>query len=82
MFMKKLYRVYYTTYDDEIHLKVVKALKEKYGGVVEHKSKVLPEFRYLEVIVDKEGLEEEIKSLVSEIIGSSNVRVDWIDTSK
>ncbi len=80
--VRKLYRVYYTTYFDEKHAEVIKRLKETYGKVVDHPSKVLPEFRYVEVLVDKEGLEDEIKDIVSSIIGSKNVKVDWIDTSK
>ncbi len=80
--MKKLYRIYYTTYFDERHKDVIKKLKECYGEVIDHPSKVLPEFRFIELIVDKKGLENDIKNLVSSIIESKNVKVDWIDTSK
>jgi len=80
--MKKLYRVYYTTYDDKLHLEVVARLREKYGTVVEHPSRVLHEFKFIEVLTDVEGLEDEIKKLVRDIIKSENVKVDWIDTTK
>ena len=80
--MKKLYRIYYTTYVNEKHIEVLKELRKRYGNVVDHPSKVLPEFRFVELLVGKEGLGDEIKSLVSSIIGSRNVKVDWIDTSK
>jgi uncharacterized protein YlbG (UPF0298 family) len=79
--MKRLYRVYYTVYDDDLHAKVLHELR-KYGEVVDHPSRVLREFRFVEVLIDQEGLENEIKELVANIIGTKNVKVDWIDTSK
>ena len=80
---KRLYRVYYTVYDDSVNEKVIRALREKFGvEVVYHKSIVLPEFRYLEVLLDKPGLEEEIKRVVSSLIASERVKVDWIDTTR
>ncbi|ADL18753.1 hypothetical protein ASAC_0346 [Acidilobus saccharovorans 345-15] len=78
---KKLYRIYYTTYYDSEHEEVKRKLKEKYGvEPADIKSSVLPEFRFLELPIAKGGLEKEISELVSSIIGSKYVKVDWIDT--
>jgi hypothetical protein len=43
---------------------------------------VLPEFRFLELPLEKEGLEAELRQLVAEIVKSQYVKVDWIDTSR
>ncbi|MEB3789624.1 MAG: hypothetical protein GSR72_07015 [Desulfurococcales archaeon] len=81
--MKKLYRIYYNTFDADLHEKVKKLLEERYKAkIVEHKSMLHPDFRYLELYVDTPGLEEEISNLVKTILGSIHVKVDWIDTSK
>ncbi len=78
---KRLYRIYYNTYDDSVHSRVIEALEREFDGrVVDHPSKVVPEFRFVELLVDRPGLEERIRELVSSIAGS-NVKVDWIDTS-
>lgn len=80
--MRKLYRVYYTTYDDDAHRKVLEELRKRYGNVVDKKSRVLQEFRFIEIYIDKEGLGDEIASVVRSIPGVTGVKVDWIDTSK
>ena len=80
--MRKLYRVYYTTYDDDAHRKVLEELRKRYGNVVDKKSRVLQEFRFIEIYIDKEGLGDEIASVVRGIPGVTGVKVDWIDTSK
>lgn len=78
---KKLYRIYYTAYYDSEHEEVKRKLKEKYGvEPVDIKSSVLPEFRFLELPIAKEGLQDEIAKIVSSIVGSKYVKVDWIDT--
>ncbi len=78
---KRLYRIYYTTYSDDLNKRVIETLKERYGiEPVYFKSIVLPEFRFLELHLSKPGLEKEIASLVSSIVGSSYIKVDWIDT--
>ncbi len=78
---RRLYRVYYTVFDDGAHENVVKALRE-YGEVVYHPSRVHPEFRFVEVITDRPGLEDEIAETVKSTAGVMHVKVDWIDTSK
>lgn len=81
---KKLYRVYYNTYSDTLHLKVVEALKRELGAdVVVHNSRVLPEFRFVEVLKPEPGLEDKIKRIVMEVLGEKqgDIKVDWIDTS-
>jgi len=62
---KKLYRVYYTTFRDDAHKAVIEALKRELGAeVVDHPSRVLPEFRFLEVLKDEPGLEGRIREIV------------------
>ncbi len=81
---KKLYRVYYNTYSDEAHRRVIEALKRELGAeVVDHPSRVLPEFRFVEVLKPEPGLEERIRDIVKSVLGDSagEVKVDWIDTS-
>ena len=62
---KKLYRVYYNTFSDELHLKVVEALRKELGAeVIVHESKILPEFRFVEALKPEPGLEEKIRNLM------------------
>lgn len=80
---KKLYRIYYTTYDDNAHARVLELLKSRYGVTPrEEKSVVVPEFRFIELPIEQDGLSEEIKALVSEVVRSQYVKVDRIDTSR
>ncbi len=80
---KRLYRIYYTTYDENLHRKVLEALTSRFNVTPrEIKSTVLPEFRFLELSLEKEGLEAELRQLVAEIVKSQYVKVDWIDTSR
>jgi hypothetical protein len=81
---RRLYRVYYTTYSDEKHRRVVEALKSELGAeVVDHPSRVLPEFRFVEVLKPEPGLEGRIRGIVERVLGEreGEVKVDWIDTS-
>jgi hypothetical protein len=79
---KKLYRIYYTAFDDKINEIVVNELKEKYKTNINIiKSILVPEFRALELNLNKEGFSNEIKELVSSLTNSKYVRVDFIDTS-
>lgn len=81
--MKKLYRIYYNTFDEDAHERVKKALREKYSAeIVDHKSRLHPDFRYIELLLESPGFEDEISDLVRSIIGSMYVKVDWIDTTK
>lgn len=79
---KRLYRVYYTVFDDQVHRKIVEELEKRFGKVVEHKSIVHPEFRYLELFNETPGLEEEIAATVKAIAGVMGVKVDWIEIKK
>ena len=80
--MRRLYRIYYSVYDDNLHREVVEELKQKYGAqVVDHPSRVLPDFRFVELYLDKPGLEKEIEGLVRSKLSVGSVKVDWIDTS-
>ncbi len=81
--MKKLYRIYYSTYDDNLHEQIVNKLEAKYKTkVVVHKSRVHPDFRFLELFLDEPGKEDEIRDLIVSTLGSEWVKVDWIDTSR
>ncbi len=83
MTYKKLYRIYFTEFDDENFEKVINVLKEKYSSQVNIiKSNVVNEFRALELYLEKEGYSEEIKNLISTLTNSQYVRVDYIDTAK
>ena len=79
--LKRLYRVYYTTYSDDVHKRIIEEIERRYGfKVVEHPSRVHPEFRFIEVYTEREGMEEELAGLVKNIAGTMYVRVDWIST--
>ena len=81
--MRKLYRVYYNTYSDELHRRVVEELSRRFGvRVIDYRSRVAVGFRFLEVFLEKPGLEEEIRSIVSSVIGDVRVKVDWVDTGR
>ncbi|MCE4602121.1 MAG: hypothetical protein F7C08_01995 [Desulfurococcales archaeon] len=81
MGLKRLYRVYYTTYSDDVHRRIINEIESRYGfKVVEHPSRVHPEFRFIEIYTEREGMEEELVSLVKNIAGTMYVRVDWIFT--
>ncbi len=80
---KRLYRIYFTTYDDATNQRVLEALEAKYGVKPRYyRSSVLPEFRFVELPLDKEGLSDEIKKLVADLVHSQYVKVDWVDTSR
>lgn len=79
---KRLYRIYYTVFDDKTHRRIVEELEKRYGKVVEHKSIVHPEFHYLELFNETPGLEDEIASTVKAIAGVMGVKVDWIEIKK
>ena len=80
---KKLYRIYFTEFNDENFKKVVDILKEKYNSQVNvMKSNVIDEFRAIELYFDNDSYLNEIKSLVTSLTGSQYVRVDFIDTSR
>ncbi len=81
--MRRLYRIFYSVFDDSLHEEVKRALKERFGAeIVDHKSRVHPDFRFVELFLEEEGHEEEIRDMVAEIIGNMHVKVMWIDTSK
>jgi hypothetical protein len=81
--VRKLYRVYYNTYSDELHRRVVEELSRRFGvRVIDYRSRVAVGFRFLEVFLEKPGLEEEIRSIVSSVIGDVRVKVDWVDTGR
>ncbi|MEN2999431.1 MAG: hypothetical protein ABDH61_02515 [Acidilobaceae archaeon] len=79
--MRRLYRIYYTTYSEEAHAKVLEELRKYNAEVVEVRSQVVPEFRFVELRLGEPGKEEEIKALVAGIVGE-RVKVDWIDASR
>jgi hypothetical protein len=80
---KKLYRIYFTEFNDENFKKVVDILKEKYNSQVNvMKSNVIDEFRAIELYLDNDSYLNEIKSLVTSLTGSQYVRVDFIDTAR
>ncbi len=83
--MVKAYRVYYTTFDEELHKRIKEKLVKELGlEPIEHKS-FINEFRFLEFRFEKKnelkpGLEERIKEIVREVLGEdSYVRVDYIN---
>lgn len=80
--MTRAYRIYYTTFYDDIHKKIVEALKATIGiEPIEHKS-FIKEFRYIEFKSDelKPGMEGEIAKVIKTILGeSANVKIDFIN---
>ncbi|MEM2421469.1 MAG: hypothetical protein QW637_06870, partial [Acidilobaceae archaeon] len=66
----------------EEHRRVIEELTRRFGvEVIDYPTIVVPEFRFIEVKLEEEGKEEEIRSIVSSIT-NSRVKVDWIDTSR
>ncbi|MEB3806893.1 MAG: hypothetical protein GSR73_05200 [Desulfurococcales archaeon] len=81
--MKRLYRIYYNTFSDELHEKVKEALRKKYNAeLVDHKSRIHRDFRYVELLLEEPGYEDEIRDLIKGLLGTMYVKVDWIDTTK
>ena len=81
--MKKLYRIYYNTFDKEVHEKVKRIINEKYRAqIIDHPSRIHPDFHFLEILLETPGLEEELRDLVRSLVGTLHVKVDWIDTTK
>lgn len=81
--MRRLYRIYYDSYSDEEHRRVLEELKRRFGvEVVDHRSSVLPEFRFVELMLQEPNREGEISSLISSILGGRKVKVDWIDATR
>ena len=80
--MVTAYRIYYTTFYDEEHERIVKqlaALLKKEPRI--HQSRIR-EFRYVEFVGEDlpRGLEEDIKRVVRSILGDdAYVRVDYIN---
>ena len=81
--MKRLYRIYYSTFDDDKHKQVIEEIKKVFGAqVIDHPSKVHPDFRFIEVFLDEPGHEDELASIVKVKAETLHVKVDWIDTSR
>lgn len=81
MTYKKLYRVFYTTYSDEIHEEIKKAVSSRLGvEIIDYPSRVNPEFRFIEVIAREPDKCGEIKSLIDSLLGCDCSKVEWIDT--
>lgn len=81
--MRRLYRIYYDSYSDEEHLRVLEELKKRFGAeVIDHKSSLLSEFRFVELLLPEPGRAEEIQSLISSLLGGRRVKVDWIDATR
>lgn len=81
--MRKLYRVYYNTYSDELHRRVVEELSRRFGvRVIDYGSRVAVGFRFLEVFLEEPGVVEDIRSIVSSVVGDVRVKVDWVDTGR
>jgi hypothetical protein len=80
--VRKLYRVYYNTYSDELHRRVVEELSRRFGvRVIDYGSRVAVGFRFLEVFLEEPGVEE-VRSIVSSVVGDVRVKVDWVDTGR
>ncbi len=59
----RIYRIYFTTYDDEEYREIINFLRNKFSSVKEIKSEVVPEFRFVEIRnikVDPKNLETEL----------------------
>jgi len=45
----RVYRIYFTVFDREKYVNIINYLKEKYGEVKPIESKVVPEFKFIEI---------------------------------
>jgi len=77
---KRLYRVFYNTYSDDVHKRALKELSSL-GRVMDHPSRAHPEFRFVELLVEEPGLEDKIKEALSRA-GVASAKIDYIDTTR
>lgn len=77
---KKLYRVYLTLYDREEFSRLTEALRKRFSRVKVYESKLVPEFKFLEIHAEEDGLEGSIKEEVYRSVGRRDItiRVDRI----
>lgn len=80
--MVTAYRVYYTTFYDEEHERIVNLLRSILGAEPRVHVSRIREFRFVEFVGKglPQGLEEEIKRAIREVLGEdAYVRVDYIN---
>lgn len=75
----KVLRIYFTEFNEAQYRRVIEKLESLGFKVVEHKSRVVPEFRYLEVL-DFKGDLEAVKNEISQLIEASQyLKVDLVE---
>jgi hypothetical protein len=61
----------------------VEELSRRFGvRVIDYGSRVAVGFRFLEVFLEEPGVVEDIRSIVSSVVGDVRVKVDWVDTGR
>ena len=77
---KKLYRVYLTIFDPNEFEKLVKTLRSKFSRIEVHQSKLVPEFKFIEIYEERSGLEDLIKRTILDALGRNDItiRIDRI----
>jgi len=79
----KVARVYFTAYSDEEYDKILEMLREKFKDkIIVHKSVVLREFRYIEIL-NFNGDSEELEEMIKNILGRNEyVKIDIVEVVK
>lgn len=80
--MVRAYRIFYTTYNEDKHAKILEILREKLRKEPIVHVSMIKEFRYVEFKGDdlQPGLEREISESVKQVLGEeAYVRVDYIN---
>ena len=67
---KRLVRLFFNTFYEDAYKDVVEALKREYGDVRVVRSRVLPEFYYLEIRVAPGDSLEEVARRIEELVRS------------
>ena len=77
---KKLYRVYLTLFDRKEFERVVEGLKRRFSKVEARESRLVPEFKFIEVFEERDGFEDVIRETIISSLGRNDVtiRVDRI----
>ena len=78
----KVLRIYFTEFNEDKYVELVNKLKTMGFNVIEHKSSVVPEFRYIELTDFTDDVEKVRKEVESIIKDQEFIKLDLIDVAK